>query len=68
MAQKHTGRSIATAYCTSGWRGQKLNAHNVSALQGKLLTLDKEEDGHTRGHLFCFSLSSFPHFTFLPQM
>jgi hypothetical protein len=23
-------------------------------LQGKLLPLDKEEDGHTRGHLFCF--------------
>jgi hypothetical protein len=45
---------------------QKLNAHNVSTLQGKLLTPDKEEDGHTQGHLFCFSLSSFPHFTFLP--
>jgi hypothetical protein len=26
---------------------------------GELLPLDKEEDGHTRGHLFCFSLLSF---------
>jgi hypothetical protein len=38
---------MATACCTSEWRGQKLNAHNTSALQGKLLTLDKEEDGRT---------------------
>jgi hypothetical protein len=52
----------------SGWKGQKLNAHYISVLQGKLFTPDKEEDGHTQGHLFCFSLSSFFHFTFLPQM
>jgi hypothetical protein len=55
---------MATTRCTSGLRGQKLNAHDVSALQGKLLTPDKQENGHTQGHLFCFSLSYFPHFTF----
>jgi hypothetical protein len=59
-AQKHTERSVTTTCCTSRWRGQKINAHYISALQGKLFTPDKEEDGHTRGHLFCFSLSSFP--------
>jgi hypothetical protein len=59
---------MTTTRCTSEWRGQKLNAHDASALQGKLLTPDKEEDCHDRGYLFCFSLSSFPHFTFLPQM
>jgi hypothetical protein len=35
---------------------------------GELLPPDKEEDSHARGHLFCFSLSSFPHSIFLPQM
>jgi hypothetical protein len=35
---------------------------------GELLPLDKEEDGRTQGHILCFSLSSFPHFIFLPQM
>jgi hypothetical protein len=54
---------MATTCCTSGWRGQKLN--DIIALQGKLLTLDKEEDGHTRCHLFflfcLFSISPFYH-------
>jgi hypothetical protein len=59
---------MATAHRTSGQRGQKLNAHCISALQRKLLTPDKEKDGHVQCHLFCFSLSSFPHFAFLPQM
>jgi hypothetical protein len=59
---------MATTCCTNGWRGQKINAHCISVLQEKLLPQDKEEDGHTRGHLFCFSLSFFPHFTFLPQI
>jgi hypothetical protein len=45
---------MATACCTSEWRGQKFNAHNTSILQGKLLTPDKEEDGRTQGHLFSF--------------
>jgi hypothetical protein len=45
---------MATARCTSERRGQKLDAHCVSTLQDKLLTPDKEEDGHTRGHLFIF--------------
>jgi hypothetical protein len=45
---------MATACCTSRWRGQKINACCISTLQGKLLPLDKEEDGHTRGHLFYF--------------
>jgi hypothetical protein len=63
-AQKHTGRSMATTCCTNGWRGQKINARYISTLQGNLLTPNKEEDGHTRGHFFCFSLSSFPYFTF----
>jgi hypothetical protein len=35
---------------------------------GKLFPPDKEEDGHAQGHLFCFSLSSFPIFISLPQM
>jgi hypothetical protein len=51
---------MATARYTSGCRGQKLNAHYVSALQDKLLTLDKEEDGHTQGHLFVFLFHLFP--------
>jgi hypothetical protein len=63
-AEAYRTKSMATACCTSGWRGQKLNAHNVSALQGKLLTPDKEKDGHTQDHLFCYSLLSFSHFTF----
>jgi hypothetical protein len=50
---------MAAARCTSRWRAQKINACCISALQGRLLPPDKEEDGHTRGHLFCFSLSSF---------
>jgi hypothetical protein len=50
---------MATTCGTRGWRGQKINAYCISALQGKLLPLNKEEDGRTRGHLFCFSLSSF---------
>jgi hypothetical protein len=57
--QKHTGRSMTTARCTSGWRGQKLNPHCVSALQGKLLTPDKEEKRPHPRPPFCFSLSSF---------
>ena len=60
MVQKHTGRSMAATSCTSGRRGQKLDAHCVSALQGKLLTPNKEEDGHTRGHLFVFLFYLFP--------
>jgi hypothetical protein len=59
---------MATARRTSGRRGQKLNTRCISALQGKLLTPNKEEDDHVQGHLFYFSLSSFPHFAFLPQM
>jgi hypothetical protein len=59
---------MAIACCTSGWRGQKINAHYISALQGKLLTAVKEEDGRTQGHLFYFSLSPFPYFIFLPKM
>jgi hypothetical protein len=51
---------MAIVHFTSEQRGQRLNAHYVSALQGKLLTSNKKEDGHTRGHLFCFSLLSFP--------
>jgi hypothetical protein len=51
---------MATMRCTSGWRGQKLDAHCVSALQGKLLMPDTEEDGHTRGHLFVFLFHLFP--------
>jgi hypothetical protein len=45
---------MTTARCTSGWRGQKLNGHYVPALQDKVLTPDKEEDGHTQCHLFLF--------------
>jgi hypothetical protein len=58
---------MATTYCTSGWRGQKINAHYISVLQGKLLTTDKEKDGRTRGHLFfvflfhLFPISPFYH-------
>jgi hypothetical protein len=58
---------MAIARHTSGRRGQKLNAHCVSVLQGKLLTLNKEEDCHVQGHPFLFSFM-FPHFAFLPQM
>jgi hypothetical protein len=36
-----------TKHGRSGQRGQKLNAHCVPTLQGKLLMLDKEEDGRT---------------------
>jgi hypothetical protein len=59
MVQKHTGRSVATARCTSVQRGQKLDAHCISVLQGRLLTPDKEEDGHTRGPLFVFLFHFF---------
>jgi hypothetical protein len=55
---------MATACNTSGRRGQKINACCISALQGKLLPPDKEEDGRTRGHLFCFSLFPFLYFIF----
>jgi hypothetical protein len=55
---------MAIACCTNEWRGQKLDDHDISTLQGKLLTLDKEKNYHIRGYL---SLSSFPHFIFLPQ-
>jgi hypothetical protein len=56
---------MATVRCTSGQICQKLDAHYVSALQGKLLTSDKEEDGRTRGTFlfFSFVLSSFHLFT-----
>jgi hypothetical protein len=43
---------MAIARSTSRWRGQKINAYCISALQENCL--DKEEDGHTRGHLCCF--------------
>jgi hypothetical protein len=57
---------MATTRHTSGWKGQGLDAHYVPALQDKLLTQDKEKDGHTRGHLFVFlflffSISPFYH-------
>jgi hypothetical protein len=58
---------MATACCTSEWRGQKINARCISALQGKLLTPDKEEDGRTQGYLFfiflfhLFPISPFYH-------
>jgi hypothetical protein len=55
---------MATAHRTSGRRGQKLNAHYISALQCKLLTPDKEKDGHVQCHIFCFSLLSFPLYLF----
>jgi hypothetical protein len=45
---------MATSRHTSGRRGQKLNTHHVSALQGKLLMPNKEEDSHTRCYLFVF--------------
>jgi hypothetical protein len=51
---------MATTCCTTGQRGQKLNAHFVPTLQDKLLTLDKEEDSHTQGHLFVFLFNLFP--------
>jgi hypothetical protein len=59
---------MAIARHTSERRGQKLNAHCVSVLQGKLLTLNKEEDGYVQGHPFLFFSFMFPHFAFLPQM
>jgi hypothetical protein len=62
-AQKHIGRSMAIACCTSGWRGQKLNAHYISAPQGKLFTPDKEEDDRTQGHVFSFIFFPFHLFT-----
>jgi hypothetical protein len=43
---------MATVRCISGWRGHKLNTHYVPALQDKLLTPNKEEDGRTQDHLF----------------
>jgi hypothetical protein len=51
---------MATARCTSGRRSQKLDVHCVPALHGKLLTPDKEEDGHIRGHIFVFLFRLFP--------
>jgi hypothetical protein len=54
---------MATTRYTSGQRGQNLDTDCVSALQGKLLTPDKEEDSHTRGHLFLFHLFPFHLFT-----
>jgi hypothetical protein len=51
---------MATTRRTSRWKGQGLNAHYVPALQDKLLTPDKEVDGHTRGHLFVFLFILFP--------
>jgi hypothetical protein len=54
---------MAIACCTSGWRGQKLNAHYISAPQEKLFTPDKEEDGRTQGHVFSFIFFPFHLFT-----
>jgi hypothetical protein len=54
--QECTGQSVAITRCTSGRRGQKLDAPK---LQGKLLTPDKEEDGFARGHLFVFLFHFF---------
>jgi hypothetical protein len=51
---------MATARRTSGWRGQELNAYCIPVLQDKLLTPDKEEDGHTRCHFFVFLFLLFP--------
>jgi hypothetical protein len=34
---------------------------------GELLPLDKEEDGHARGHLFCFSPRFYPFITNVTQ-
>jgi hypothetical protein len=59
---------MATTCYTSEWRGQKLNAHEASAPQGKLLPPDKEEDGHAQGHLFLLFSFIFFYFTFLPRM
>jgi hypothetical protein len=57
--------NVATTRWTSGRRSQKLDAHCILALQGKLLTSDKEEDSHAQGHLFVFlfHLFSFHLFT-----
>jgi hypothetical protein len=46
---------------------KKLNAHCISALQGKLLTPDKEEDGHTRDHLFVFHFHLLPFHLYTPM-
>ena len=53
---------MASARRTSGQRGQTLNAHCVLALQSKLLTPDKEEDGYTHGPFLFF------YFSFLLQL
>jgi predicted dehydrogenase len=53
---------MATTRSTSTQRGQKINACCISALHGNCSPSDKEEDDHARGHLFYFSLSSFPAF------
>jgi hypothetical protein len=62
MAQRRTERNMATTRSTSTQRGQKINACCISALHGNCSPSDKEEDDHARGHLFYFSLSSFPAF------
>jgi hypothetical protein len=50
---------VAIARSTSRRKGQKINACCISVLQGRLFPSDKEEDGHAKCHIFCFSLSSF---------
>jgi hypothetical protein len=45
---------MATACCTSGWRGQKINVYCISVVQEKLLPPDKEEDGRTPRPPFLF--------------
>jgi hypothetical protein len=67
-AQKHTGRSMATSCYTSGWKGQKINVCCISALQGKLLPPDKEEDSRTRDHLFVFLFRLFPTSPFITNI
>jgi hypothetical protein len=58
---------MAAAHCTNGRRGQKLNAHHISAPRGKLFTPDKKKDGNTKATFLFFSFIFSP-FTFLPQM
>jgi hypothetical protein len=59
MAQKHIEQSMATTRCTSGWRGQKINACCIAALQDNCSHRIRRKTATPKA-TFCLSLSFSP--------
>jgi hypothetical protein len=67
MAQTRTERSMATTCYTSRWRGQKINVHCISALQGNCSHRIRRKTAAPETTFFVFLFHLFPILSFFHE-